>query len=100
MNINQLMKQAQQLQRKVEKKQKELEAEVYNFEDSSHLIKGEMKGNLEIISLEIDPSLCNAESKEDLEALITVTLNKAIKEVSDKKEKAMAAITGGAKGLF
>ena len=100
MNINQLMKQAQQLQRKVTKKQAELDAEIHEFEGSNRLIKGTIKGSLEIVTLEIDPSLCNADSKEDLEALLTVTLNKVIKEVSEKKEKAMEAITGGAKGLF
>ena len=100
MNINQLMKQAQLLQKKVAKKQTELEAEIHEFEGSNQLIKGKMNGALEIVSLEIDPSLCNVEAKEDLEALITVTLNKTIKEISEKKEKALSAITGGAKGLF
>lgn len=100
MNINQLMKQAQQLQRKVTKKQAELDAEIHQFEGSNGLIKGTIKGSLEIVTLEIDSSLCNTEAKEDLEALLTVTLNKVIKEVSEKKEKAMEAITGGAKGLF
>lgn len=100
MNINQLMKQAQQLQKKVEKKQAELDAQVNEFEDGNHLIKGQIKGNLEIVSLEIDPSLCTVEAKEDLEDLLMVTLNKTIKEINDKKDKAMAAITGGVKGLF
>lgn len=100
MNINQLMKQAQQLQRKVEKKQTELNAEVHEFEGGNNLIKGQMNGSLEIISLEIDPSLCTADAKEDLEALLTVTINKTIKEITEKKDKALAAITGGVKGLF
>lgn len=100
MNINQLMKQAQQLQKKVAKKQAELDNEIHEFEGSNQLIKGTMKGNLEIVSLEIDPSLIQAESKEDLEALLMVTINKTIKDITDKKDKAMEAITGSAKGLF
>lgn len=100
MNITQLMKQAQQIQKKVTKKQAELDAEIHEFEGANQLIKGTMKGNLEIVSLNIDTSLMNVDSKEDLEALITVTLNKTIKEITEKKDKAMEAITGGAKGLF
>ncbi len=100
MNITQLMKQAQQLQKKVEKKQKELDQEVHTFADPSGLIQGTMKGNLEIQDLVIDSKLCNAESKEDLEALITVTINRCIKEITEKKDKEMSAITGNAKGLF
>lgn len=100
MNITQLMKQAQQIQKKVTKKQAELDAEIHEFEGANQLIKGTMKGNLEIVSLNIDSSLMNVDSKEDLEALITVTLNKTIKEITEKKDKAMEAITGGAKGLF
>ena len=100
MNITQLMKQAQQIQKKVTKKQAELDAEIHEFEGANQLIKGTMKGNLEIVSLNIDSSLMNVDSKDDLEALITVTLNKTIKEITEKKDKAMEAITGGAKGLF
>ena len=98
MNITQLLKQAQQLQKKVSKKQAELDAEVHEF--GNDLVHGKIKGSLEIISLEINPSLCNEESKEDLEALVMVSLNKVIKEVTEKKDKAMDAITGSAKGFF
>lgn len=100
MNLTQLMKQAQQMQKKAAKKQAELDAEIHEFEGANQLIKGTIKGNLEIISLDIDQSLLNTESKDDLEALIMVSLNKTIKEITEKKDKAMEAITGGVKGLF
>ena len=100
MNINQLMKQAQLLQKKVAKKEAELNADVHEFEGSNQLIKGKINGALEILELEIDPSLCNSEVKEDLEALIVVTINKVIRDITEKKNKELSAITGGAKGLF
>ena len=54
MNLTQLMKQAQQMQKKAAKKQAELDAEIHEFEGANQLIKGTIKGNLEIISLGLE----------------------------------------------
>jgi len=100
MNINQLMKQAQQMQKKMDKIQKELEESVYPFSSNGGALKGEMNGKLELISLEIDEDLL--EDKDMLQDILVMTLNEQIKIVNKKKEEAMSKLTGGMNvpGLF
>ncbi len=94
MNINLLMKQAQQMQNKLKKVQKQFEEKVFEFESTDHLIKGKMKGNLELISIEIDPQLLIIENKDVLQDLITITLNQIRKTIVEQKEKEIGSITG------
>lgn len=92
MNINQLMKQAQQMQRKLNKVQNEFNERVFDFESSDHLIHGQMKGNMEIVSLHIDASLLS--DKEMLEDMLLVALNESRKKIADQKETELGKLTG------
>ena len=58
-------------------------------------ITASTKGNLEIISLNIDSSLMNNDSKEDVEDLLIVTLNQIIKKVSQEREDTINKVTNG-----
>lgn len=100
MNINQLMKQAQQMQRKVDKIQKELEEKEYTFSSQGEAVKGVINGKMEILSLEISEDLL--EDKEMLQDVLVMTLNDQIQKVSQAKEEAMSQLTGGMNipGLF
>lgn len=100
MNINNLMKQAQQMQRKMDKIQKELEEKEYFFSSQGDAIKGIINGKMEILSLEISENLL--EDKEMLQDILIMTLNDQLKKVSQDKENAMSQITGGMNipGLF
>ena len=95
MNFGQLMKQAQQMQNKVNKQKKLLDEKEYPFTSQSDLIKGVMKGNLELTDLHIDSSLLGAENKDDLEALLVATLNQAMKDVTKEREDTLNKITNG-----
>ena len=95
MNFGQLMKQAQQMQNKVNKQKKLLDEKEYPFESQGNLINGVMKGNLELTDLHIDSSLLGAENKDDLEALLVATLNQAMKDVTKEREDTLNKITNG-----
>ena len=95
MNFGQLMKQAQQMQNKVNKQKKLLDEKEYPFTSQGDLIKGVMKGNLELTDLHIDSSLLGAENKDDLEALLVATLNQAMKDVTKEREDTLNKITNG-----
>ena len=57
MNFGNLLQQAQQMQRKVNKAKKEFDEREFEFNSQDDLIVGKMKGNLSIIELHIAPSL-------------------------------------------
>lgn len=95
MNFNQLVQQAQQMQRKVNKAKKELDAKEYDIVCQNNLITGKMLGDLQISDLHIDESLMKSENKDDLEALLCVTINQMIVNISKEREDTLDKLTNG-----
>ncbi len=95
MNFNQLMKQAQQMQRKVNKVKKEFESKEFEFESQQGVVQGKINGKLEIVELNIDNQMLNIENKELLQDLIVVSLNETIQKVSQEKEDTLNKVTNG-----
>jgi len=95
MNINQLMKQAQQMQRKVNKVKKELDNEIYDFESQQGAVQGKINGKLEIVELNINDQMLNNENKEILQDLIMVSLNETIKKINKEREDTLNKVTNG-----
>lgn len=102
MNFNQLMKQAQLIQKKVNKINKEYDEKEKEFESQNGLIKGVITGKMEIKNLSIDPELLSVENKEILEDMLVITLNEAVKNMYEEREDALDKASGGVgmAGLF
>lgn len=95
MNFNQLVQQAQQMQRKVGKAKKELDENEYDIICQNNLITGKMLGSLQIKDIHIDESLLKVENKDDLEALLSVTINQMIDSISKEREDTLDKLTNG-----
>ncbi|MEG0592538.1 MAG: YbaB/EbfC family nucleoid-associated protein [Coprobacillus sp.] len=95
MNFNQLVQQAQQMQRKVGKAKKELDEKEYDIVCQNNLITGKMLGSLQIKDIHIDESLLKVENKDDLEALLSVTINQMIDSISKEREDTLDKLTNG-----
>ena len=99
MNIQALMKQAQSMQKDMQKVEEEIENT--EFEGESSLVKVKVNGRKEVLSITIE-NKDNLE-KDDLEILedmIMVALNNAFKKVDDLREKKMSKYTSMMPGLF
>lgn len=94
MNINQLMKQAQMLQEKVQKANEEMLKHEVTGESGGGLVKVIMTGRHELKRVSIDDSLMK-EEKEVLEDLIAAAVNDGVRKVEKYKEEKMAGVTGG-----
>ena len=99
MNIQAIMKQAQSMQKDMQKVEEEIENTT--FEGESNLVKVKVNGKKEVLSVTID----NKENldKDDLEILedmIMVALNNAFKKVDDLREKKMSKYSNMMPGLF
>ena len=99
MNIQALMKQAQTIQKDMQKQEEEIENTT--FEGESSLVKVKVNGKKEVLAITIE----NKESleKDDLEILedmIMVALNNAFKKVDDLREKKMAKYSNMMPGMF
>lgn len=101
MNINQMMKQAQQMQAKMEKAQAELAVKEYEHEVNG-AVKIVANGNKEILNIDIDADLLEADNKEILQDMILVALNETFLKIDEEANEVMAKATGNLKipGLF
>lgn len=95
MNFNQLLKQAQQMQKKVNKAKKDYEERIFDFESQQGLIKGQINGKLEIVKLDIDAQLLTVENKDMLQDLLAVSLSEIIAKTEKEKEDALNKLTNG-----
>ncbi|HIU12912.1 MAG TPA: YbaB/EbfC family nucleoid-associated protein [Candidatus Fimiplasma intestinipullorum] len=94
MNIAQLMKQANHMQKKLNKVQNAFNEKVFDFVSDDGNIQGQMKGNMEIVKLAIDEALLTAENKTKLEDLLVETLNQKRAEIAKQKEEEIGSIAG------
>lgn len=92
--IADLMKQAQQMQEKMQQMQAELAAQETEGQSGGGLVKVSMTGRYDLRRVNIDPSLLT-EDKEILEDLIAAAVNDAVRRVEEAKQAAMGGLTSG-----
>lgn len=95
MNIQKIMKQAQQAQAQMAAMQDELALETVEASTGGGMVKVVMSGNQDIRSLKIDPKAVDAEDIELLEDMIVAAINEASRMASELAASRMQAITGG-----
>lgn len=94
-NMNQLLKQAQQMQQKIAVLQKELENRELDTSSGGGAIKIKINGKQEILDVKIDKECVDPNDVSTLEELVKTAVNQAVKESQDMVSKAMSKVTGG-----
>lgn len=94
MNINQLMKQAQMLQEKVQKANEEILKQETTGESGAGMVRIVVTGRFEVKRVTIDESLLK-EDKEILEDLLAAAMNDGVRKIEKIKEEKMSGVTGG-----
>ena len=89
-----LMKQAQEMQEKVQKIQNEIASAEVTGESGAGLIKITMTGRHDVKKVEIDDSLLS-EEKEILEDLVAAAVNDAVRKVENNQKDRMSELTSG-----
>jgi len=95
MDMRALMKQAQQMQAKMEKTQKELEGKEVTAEVAGGQIKVTMNGKHKVTALHIAPESVDPDDVEFLQDLLVSAMNEAARLVDKMVEKDMGSVTGG-----
>lgn len=93
-NIGQLMRQAQQLQDRMQKAQEQVGAIEVTGESGGGMVKVVMNGRHEVRRVEIDPSIA-ASDREMLEDLVAAACNDATRRVGEAVQQHMAGAMGG-----
>mgnify|MGYP001079286117 CR=1 FL=1 len=99
-NMNNLMKQAQRMQRQMEESQKELEEKEFTSTAGGGAVEVTITGKKEITKVKISPEVVDPDDIEMLEDLIVAAANEAIRKVEELSQETMSKITGGLGGGF
>ena len=99
MNIQQMMKQAQQMQERLQKQMTDLRVDATA---GGGMVTVVMNGAKQIQSLKIDPEAVSKEDVEMLQDLILAAINDAHRKVDEALAQQMSGMMGGMKipGLF
>lgn len=99
MNMQNLMAQAQKMQREITKKKEEIDNST--FEGTSEWVKVEINGKKELQKIKITyEGTIEEDDKEALEDMLKIAFNKAIAAVDKAVEDKMGAYGAGLGGLF
>ncbi len=99
-NMNNLMKQAQRMQRQMEESQKELESAVFTAAAGGGAVEVTVTGKKEVRKVKIDPDAVDPEDVEMLEDVIMAAVNEALRKAEEANAANMAKLTGGLGGGF
>jgi DNA-binding YbaB/EbfC family protein len=95
MDIQGLMRQAQEMQRKMQKAQEELANSLFEGTAGGGLVTIVVTGVGVVKKITLDPSLMNKDEKDILEDLIVAAFNDAKKKADDASSGSIKTATGG-----
>ena len=94
MKINDIMKQAEGLQKKLKQQQEELARKEYEAASGGGMVTAHVSGKGELLSLHIDPEVVTREDISMLQDLIIAAVNEALRRVTEAQQDEMASMMG------
>lgn len=83
MDLNQILDKAKELQKNMQQQREKAAEEVVEAQVGGGMIKVVMNGKLEVLKLEIDKEVIQADDKDTLEDLIRAGVNEAIRQAKE-----------------
>ena len=98
-NMNNLMKQAQKMQKQMEEASKALEETEAEATAGGGAVTVKVSGKKEILSVKIQEEVVDPDDIEMLEDLIVAATNEALRKIDEISQASMAKVTGGLGGF-
>ena len=101
-NANNMIKQAQKMQQEMLRMQEEMENKTYSATAGGGMVKAEVNGKHEVVSLEINPEAVDPDDVEMLQDMVIAAINEAMRTADVDSANNMSKLTGGLNlgGLF
>ena len=99
-NMNNLMKQAQKMQRQMEDGQKELEAKEFSAKAGGGAVEVTVSGKKEVLRVQLSQEVVDPDDIEMLQDLIMAATNEALRMADEANNELMGKMTGGLGGGF
>lgn len=94
MNMQNMMRQAQKLQKQMEQKQADLAASQFTGKSAQELVTVTFTGDKKLISIDYKEAVVDHEDIETLQDMTTQAINDALSQVDDATKKIMGAFAG------
>ena len=94
-NMNNLMKQAQRMQRQMEENQQKLDESEFTAKAGGGAVEVTVTGKKMIKSIKLQEEIVDPEDIETLEDSIVAAVNEALKQVDEATSSSMSKLTGG-----
>ena len=100
--MNDLIRQAQQMQRKMAQIQEEVGNQTVEASAGGGMVTVTVTGNQEVTGISIDPSVVDPNDVDMLQDLVLSAVNEGMKKAKKLMEDSMSEVTGGMNipGLF
>jgi DNA-binding YbaB/EbfC family protein len=95
MNMNNLMKQAQKMQKQMAEMQENLAEKTLEVSSGGGAVKVKINGEKQILDLTISPDAVDPDDVEMLQDLVRTAVNEAIRQMDESVNSQMSQITGG-----
>jgi DNA-binding YbaB/EbfC family protein len=101
MNINQMMQQAQKMQKEVQKKLDEFEQKEFEFDYKNGSVVVNMSGKGKVTKLVVNQALVDPEDKITMEEMIAEAINQAYDSIQEDRDaiQQSAVPKGGMPGM-
>lgn len=94
-NMNNLMKQAQRMQRQMAEQQKALEEKEFTATAGGGAVEVTVTGNRQVTKVVLQPEAVDPDDIEMLQDLIVAAVNEALRQVDEEVTASMSKMTGG-----
>lgn len=98
-NMNNLMKQAQKMQKQMEEATKELEEKEITATAGGGAVEVTISGKREVTKVKLAEEVVDPDDIEMLEDLIMAATNEALRQIEEASQQSMSKITGGLGGM-
>jgi DNA-binding YbaB/EbfC family protein len=99
MDLNKLMKQAQEMQEQMAKAQEELKSETVEASAGGGMVTVKATGALEIVEIKISPDAIDPDDPELLADMVLAAVNEALRSAQSLVESKLGSAMGGLQGL-
>ncbi len=93
-NMNQLLKQAQQMQAEMAKAQEQLKTEIVEASAGGGMVKVTMTGDMQLREIAISPEAVDPEDVDMLQDMVSAAVNEALRSAQELAANRMGGIAG------
>jgi len=93
--MQQMMKQAKIMQKKMAETQEELKKMEFEASAGGGAVRVRVNGDQEVLDVKLDTEMIDAQDLDMVEDMVMVAVNDALKQSKDEAKSKMAGLTGG-----